>query len=78
MKLKFSLTKEMKVLIVILVAGLFFGLMFVNNYSNMYMLEGFAGVDTDATVSPTNLNLDKKFAKGSVSIQQALGVANPQ
>ncbi len=78
MKLKLNLTKEMKVLLVILIAGLFFGLMFVNNYSNMYMLEGFAGIDTDGTFTPTNSKFDKKIANGSVSVTQALGVANPQ
>jgi hypothetical protein len=75
--MKFQLTKEMKTLLLILVAGLFFGLLFADTTSRIYMLEGFAGVDNMAQVPNSNVKLNDKFATGSVSINQALGIAKP-
>ena len=67
----------MKTLLIILVAGLFFGLLFADSTSRIYMLEGFKGVDTMASVPDSKVNFNKKFATGSVSIEQALGVVRP-
>lgn len=75
--MKFQLTKEMRTLLLILVAGLFFGLLFADSASRIYMLEGFRGVNNMAFVPQSNLKLNDKFATGSVSVEQALGVAKP-